>query len=300
MSARQIFANGERWGDVTARAAFPVLLRRAMDGEPITYGGLDDILVARGQPGAIAIAYRYAAGKVGDICEALSDDLGERIPLLNAIIVNQGTNLPSDGVDEYLARSLGKTPRAIKRLSSEHRDAYAQQAIEAVFAFDGWDRVRRHLRIPFSDLEKGNPHRGKPIPPPDPKRFATGPESAAHKALKAWAAEHPTFFWSFGKFNKAKTEKILSSGDRLDVLFDNGMNMLAVEVKARSAPAEEIQRGVYQCIKYRAILRAMQLAAAKAPNGNAVLLLERKPLQSVIALAERLAVSIVTAPADLR
>jgi hypothetical protein len=32
---------------------------------------------ALGPPSAIAIAYRYVAGKVGDICQALADDFAE-------------------------------------------------------------------------------------------------------------------------------------------------------------------------------------------------------------------------------
>jgi hypothetical protein len=114
MKALQLFNAGSEWTDVTTRAAFPIMLRRALDGEPITYGGLNTVLAATGKPSSMAIAYRYVARKIGDICEALSDDLGERIPLLNAIIVNQETSLPSHGVNGYLARYLGKTRSAIR------------------------------------------------------------------------------------------------------------------------------------------------------------------------------------------
>lgn len=73
----------------------PIVLRRAMDGEPITYDGLNQALIKQGEHGAIPIAYRYVAGKIGDICEALSKDLGEHVPPLNAIIINAQSKLPS-------------------------------------------------------------------------------------------------------------------------------------------------------------------------------------------------------------
>jgi hypothetical protein len=85
---------------------------------------------------------------------------------------------------------------------------------------------------------------------------------------------------------------MLSSGDRLDVLFVNAQMRLAVEVKTRGAPAAEIQRGIYQCVKYRATLRAMQLAAAQAPNANAVLVIDGNPPAIVSDLAARLSVDM--------
>lgn len=298
MRARKLFDSGSKWADITARAAMPIVLRRAIDGEPITYGDLDKALVSRGGLTVMAIAYKYVAGKIGDICEELSKDLAESVPPLNAIIVNQQSGLPSDGVDGYLARYFGKTPSYIKELSDLQRDAYAAQAMETVLAYNGWDKVRKHLGIPLKDLDLDHRDRGDPIPPPNPKRFATGPESEAHKTLKAWVADNPSVFVSYGKFEKGGTEKGLSSGDRLDVLFDNGNEMLAVEVKAQSASDDEVQRGVYQCIKYRATLRAMQLAAAKPPNGNAVLVLDRRPPTIAADLASRLSVNILTISID--
>jgi hypothetical protein len=178
-------------------------------------------------------------------------------------------------------------------MSEEERNAYAQQAIEAVLSYDGWDRAGKYLGLELADLDDGSADRGDPIPPPDPKHFATGPETDGHKALKAWVVEHPEVFKAHGTFERGDTEQGLSSGDRLDVLFDNGRTRLAVEVKAKDAHDAEVQRGVYQCIKYRATLRAMQLAATMPPNAQAVLVLERKPSRNVVNLAMRLSVVIM-------
>ncbi len=155
------------------------------------------------------------------------------------------------------------------------------------------DRVRKHLGLKLADLDDGSPDRGDPIQPPDPNCFATGPETDVHKALKAWVREHPEAFKAHRRFERGGTEQRLSSGDRLDVLFDNGRTQLAVEVKAKDAPDPEVQRGVYQCIKYRATLRAMPLAATMPPNAQAVRVLERKPCRDVVNLAMRLSVIII-------
>lgn len=294
MNARELFNDGSAWTDITARAAFPIVLRHAMDGDPITYGDLNEAVKATGKKGVLPIAYRYVAGKIGDVCEALSEDFGEPIPLLNAIITSGKSGLPSDGVDEYLARFLGKKTREIASLSQVDRNVYARQAMQDVFSFVGWDQIRKHLELRALVRDSKSPDRGKPIPPPNPSGFATGPETDAHKALKAWVAKNPDLFEAFGKFSDGHTERRLSSGDRLDVLFSNNRQMLAVEVKAEKAEAAEVERGVYQCVKYRATLRAMQIAAAKPPNGNAVLVVERTPGAKIVHLAKRLSVNIIT------
>jgi len=43
-------------------------------------------------------------------------------------------------------------------------------------------------------------------------------------------------------------------------------------------------RGVYQCMKYRAALRAEQLAMRSVPNGEAVLVCARAPSKATKAL----------------
>lgn len=274
------------------RIALPIVLHTAMNGDRITYGKLNQAVSRSGGTAAMAITYRFVAGKIGDICETLADDLGEPVPPLNSIIVNERTRLPSHGVDTYLLRYLGKPAKLLAKMADEDRKAYANQAIEAVHSFEAWTKIANLLGYPPTADKPLD--RGKPIPPPDHHAFSTGPESEAHKALKHWVADHPEQFIAFGAFGKGKCERDLSSGDRLDVHFDNGSKSLAVEVKAAAASVSEVQRGVYQCVKYRAVLRAMQLAASRPPNGNAVLVLDRKPPAVVAQLAERLSVRVIS------
>lgn len=272
------------------RAMLP-LIRLALQGKTITYLGLKKI-VEPAESNSWALHYRYVAGRVGDICEALSKDLGEQVPLLNSIIVKRGTDLPSHGVDSYLARSLGFSAQRIKRLPRDERDAHAHQAIQNVFSYDGWPKVCRQLGLRVPILRRRRLAESAPKIP-DPKKFTRGPESAAHRALKRWVMLNPKAFTDYGVFGPGLKEASLSSGDRLDVHFRNETMQLAVEVKSVQSPLDEIKRGVFQCIKYRSVLRAMQIVEGYAPNAQAVLVLDGPAPVEVSKLASMLTVRIL-------
>lgn len=267
------------------------LVQHALGGKTITYLGLRKT-VEPNVTNRWALHYRFVAGRVGDICEALSEELGERVPPLNAIIVNQGTELPSEGVDSYLGRFLGFSSGKIGRLSQEERNVYARQAIQTVFDYDKWPQVCRQLQLRVPATNRSQPP-GAGSKLPDQKKFATGPESAAHKALKLWAVSNPAFFADYGAFANGQPEVTLSSGDRLDGYFENSTMRLAVEVKCVRSPPEEIVRGVFQCVKYRSVLRAMQLVEGRPPNAQAVLVLDGPAPVQVVDRAAMLTVRIL-------
>lgn len=102
--------------------------------------------------------------------------------------------------------------------------------------------------------------------------------------MTRWVASHPEELADFGRYPVGTNEKLRSSGDRPDVHFDNGKQRLALEVKTSRCSEDELQRGVYQAVKYRAILRAEQKATRQVPNGDscwsARALQMRKPVHS--------------------
>lgn len=102
----------------------------------------------------------------------------------------------------------------------------------------------------------------------------------------------------YGDFTTGTNEKLLSSGDRLDAHFDNGRHRLAVEVKTSRCSEDELQRGVYQAVKYRAVLRAEQKAIRHVPNGEAVLVCTRAPNAETRALIKRLQVRFQQVPLE--
>lgn len=61
------------------------------------------------------------------------------------------------------------------------------------------------------------------------------------------------------------TEKRLPSGDSLDVYFQNDEERVAVEVKPATSDRADLTRGIFQCVKYTAVLRAQAIAEAGSP-----------------------------------
>ena len=52
------------------------------------------------------------------------------------------------------------------------------------------------------------------------------------------------------------TEYPLRSGDSIDVVFEDDDSVVAVEVKSERSGNDDIERGLYQCIKYAEVLKA--------------------------------------------
>jgi len=71
-----------------------------------------------------------------------------------------------------------------------------------------------------------------------------------------------------------------------------------VEVKTSKCSEDELQRGVYQAVKYRAVLRAEQKAIRHVPNGEAVLVSTRAPNAETRALIKRLQVRFQQVPLE--
>jgi hypothetical protein len=82
----------------------------------------------------------------------------------------------------------------------------------------------------------------------------------------------------------------------LDVYFQNPKMPLAAEVKAGDCPDSELFRGVFQCVKYRSVLRATQLASGEIETAQAVLVTRRNLPKEVTRLADLLNVAVICLP----
>lgn len=285
-----------RWRGQVIPDALPILIRWAQEGEPHSYSDLAQEL--HDQFGhAIKPRkdlYGTVAGGVAQAIEWLSGQWETPIPPLHVIVVNKQTRHPGDGaITISPAYFHGK-----KWVTEEDKRAHLRQAMEDVFTYPDWSRVAAALGATTLMPRAGV----KPIDAneqviPLPKiQQGGGAESAEHQALKRWVREHPEELENFGQFEPGKNEAVLSSGDRLDVLFANGRQRLAVEVKTSKCSEDELMRGVYQCVKYRAIVRAEQLAMRQVPNGEAVLICPRAPDKTTKALIKRLNVNFHRVP----
>ena len=76
----------------------------------------------------------------------------------------------------------------------------------------------------------------------------------------------------------------------------NDVRLLAVEAKTVNASDAELSRGIFQCIKYRATLRAMQLIDGRLPNAQAILATQRELTGDLLRDVNRLKVAWIFVP----
>jgi hypothetical protein len=241
-----------------ARAALPMLVQLAHAGRGITYGELAAPL-GMANPRTL----NYPLGCVGQALEALSKKWGEPIPVIQCLVVNQATGLPGAGVG-WFVRDKGEFASLTRRqqraiIAGIHAEVFAYPRWLDVLVALGLDPVRTD----FSEAVEEAAH------------YRAGGESEQHKALKRFVAEHPEVIGLPGRARQGTEEYPLPSGDSIDVFFSHGGVQTAVEVKSRISPESDIVRGLFQCVKYRAVLEArINIDAANTDVVNVALVLE--------------------------
>lgn len=227
------------------RQIIPILIRWAKLGQ--TSHTYTDLNHALGYTKFSAIGKEL--GYVSDVMTALSDMLeketGQRIPTLNALCKNSSTGLPSEGFS-YVYNDYDK-------MDSESQKIFVNGINQEAINYQKWDWVMNELGLKaapiFTDEELLEI--SKPV-------YGSGGEGKEHKALKEYVATHPEAI-GLKDVAACDTEHVLPSGDRLDVCFElkNG-DCMAVEVKPSTSPDEDITRGIFQCVKYKAVMDAMR------------------------------------------
>jgi hypothetical protein len=113
-------------------------------------------------------------------------------------------------------------------------------------------------------------------------------EGECHRKLKKAIAQHPEWLGLPGRLAPGQLEVLLCSGDRVDVVFEDESQRVAVEVKAGDAAPAEIVRGLFQCVKYGAVPEAEAKAWQKLTSTASMLALggglplEMVPVRSVL------------------
>ncbi|APG05619.1 hypothetical protein BJI69_18050 [Luteibacter rhizovicinus DSM 16549] len=290
--------NFRHWGKRGREMAPPtlsLLIQRAREGEPITYGELADQLERRygfAQPYRKTF-YGSPVGLVGFVLEELGHEMRTVLPPLNVIVINKSNRQPGSGADPLLRnyfRTVGQdfTPKLRRTLVNE--------AQEAVFDYGHrWKDVGARLGVKIWTPAAGRKKGTRALKLPKPVRGGGG-ESDQHHRLKLWACNHPEFFKHLGVYKQGVPEQRLASGDSIDAYFANDRQRLAVEVKPSDASLDERKRGVFQVVKYRAVMRAEQRTLGHLPNAQAILLTTQRPCIELRELMRRLEVEHILAP----
>ena len=202
-------------------------------------------------------------GKTLGVMGHLFDDMvinGERVPMLQALVVSSSGKLPSDGLKEFNA--------TYPLLTKEKKKDFVQIEYRKIFEFgDRWEEVLTRLGIHNSKKAvQDNKQSGGLY---NPYGSEGSPE---HRALRDYIAANPSII-GISINVKGITEYPLKSGDSIDVVFEDDNSIFAVEVKSERSGNDDIERGLYQCIKYEEVLRAEIKVNKKAKEVVCVLVL---------------------------
>lgn len=216
----------------------------------------------------------HQLGCLSTILEKLSIVTGIDIPTLNGLVCNATTGLPSDGF-EFVKESY-------KGMSLEEKAKYVRQLNSEAINYKNWDWVLAQLGLkPAISVADEEAIRSG-------KCHGYGGEGAEHKALKEYVAKHPELI---GAKEIGTNEHILLSADRLDVWFPT--SKIAVEVKPLSSPDEDILRGLFQCVKYKAILDAESAIHGEMSDAKVFLIIAGSLSQSNQEIQRTLGINVI-------
>lgn len=282
--------DGNLSSDEYARIALPLLVRhvlRQTDNvmKTITYSELAEKLDRRnkhGEPWPRGLG--QVLSRVSRIVELAGEDYSDPPPLLTSVVVlssGQNAGLPSDGLKNEWP--------GYDSLPYEDRKARVMLEYSRVLSYGSrWNSVLRLAGLPEVS-----------VPPDEVNRNGGwgGGESQAHKALKLFVLKNPALFGAPVDCWLQETEHALHSGDGLDVMFKSEKMWFGVEVKSRASEGnlDDYRRGLFQVVKYRAVLEAQARIdhPAGPPLVRVILVLESRLPSELRHVAEMLDVPFI-------
>ena len=250
-----------------SRAILPILVRQAMARQKIKYKDLGEELGLHHRP------LRFPLGCIGDILSEMSEQWPEEIPQIQGLVVNQKTGLPGDNV-HFLRH----------RPDPREKEAIVEAVLGKVFSYPRWLDVLEEL-----GLSPAAPLNSQFEPPANGRGTR---ESEAHNRLKEYVAQHPESVGLNKSLAPGETERKLQSGDIPDVLFRDQNRRIAVEVKSRISDKNDLRRGLFQCVKYRALLRACRSLEGGTYEADAILAIEGSLPKELIPVRNTLGIRV--------
>jgi hypothetical protein len=267
---------GDKLYKQRARAALPILVRQARAQEPINYTSL---ALELGMPNPRNLD--YPLGTIGESLIQLGAEWNQKVPPLQCLVINKSTGLPGEGVEWGVPelKNFAAMPARVRRI-------LVDQLLADIYAFGRWRSVLEALH-----LEEPAPA----IPPPQLSMAGKGggPESEAHIRLKNFTANNPSTLGLNNTYPRVKVEQRLPSGDCIDVFFENERESIAVEIKTANADPLEIVRGLFQCVKYQALLKAIANVEQSDRDRRAILAIGGLFPSHLIPLKNTLGIEIV-------
>jgi hypothetical protein len=271
-----------------ASKALPILIRQAELRKEIYYSALAQEI---GMPNPRNL--NHVLDCVGIRLKELSNEWGETLPPIQTAVINKGTGLPSEGIgwlfqgkarEKFDALPIKERKRLLHAKWAEIYDYQKWQEVLKAVGLKPVDAVAAEIVTTAAKLGATAESRGS--------FFGSGGESAAHKKLKNYVAKHPEIVDLPANVGPGTIEVELPSGDRLDVFFTHGQDCIAVEVKSSLSTVQDITRGIFQCVKYCAVIEAQQVSKGVPQSARAVLVLEGKLPEELMGLRNRLGIEV--------
>lgn len=264
---------GEKLYQKRARETLPILVRQAIANVPITYSALA-LELGMLNPRNL----NYVLGSIGVTLDLISEKLELDIPLIQAIVINKITGLPGEGISPFF-----DTGTNYPNLSRRQKRALQQATLGKIFAFDSWYLVLKEcglepLGMDLEDIAASM------------RTSVSKGESTRHYELKNYIARNPNVLSLPAECAPGEIERGLLSGDLIDVHFVNQSQRLGVEVKSLFSSKSDIMRGIFQVIKYQAVMEAEQISIGEIPDVRAILILEGKMPRVLLPLCHSLGI----------
>ncbi len=228
--------------------ALPILVRQAKARQPIFYSDLADEL---GMPNPRNL--NYVLGKIGHEMKLLNRrKIVPDVPAIQCVVINRATGLPGEGFHGFI-----RDQKKFAKLNAEGKRAVLKEMLSDVFAFQDWDEV-----LAYYGMQPASPVNSTGSIDRASKRTrygrGGGGEGEEHRRLKEAIHRNPGKLDIVEVFrrNEKKMERALPSQDTMDVSLMNDRDWIGIEVKGRSANETEVIRGLFQCIKYEALMFA--------------------------------------------
>lgn len=219
-----------------AHLALPYLVYYAQRRETVTYKELAN---------KIEKHHRALAHLLGYIRDDICQNRG--LPLINVIVVNSKSKMPGESF----------LPECTKSLTDEEYRQKFEELRDEVFTYNQWDDLLREFDLTpiektHEDLVKEGDEYLKLL---SRKGNGVG-EGEPHLKLKKFVAQNPKVIGL--STNELGIEEFqFISGDACDIVFElNTSEFTVVEIK--NGIRGELIKGIFQAIKYRALLKAVK------------------------------------------
>jgi hypothetical protein len=277
--------HGKKLYQERARMALPLLVRQAKASHPIYYSDLAEELDIPNPRNL-----NYVLGAIGGALLELGKKWGKDVPPIQSLVIQKNSGLPGEGFNWFIKNKV-----EFEKATSTQKRKIINQMVSDVYLFSKWDDVLKEFGLPpvkndpklFSDLQRSKKDLMRKI------QYGGRGESEAHLSLKNYLAENPTALKLSKKLLAGETEFLFPSADTIDILFKTETLWIGVEVKSEISNLDDIKRGLFQCVKYRALIEAFRIVLNQPPNVRVILALGGIFPQELRSIKNQLGVEVI-------